>query len=209
MPKIFLKNRCKNIEYEPNNQETINDMKDIIRTMLNKRKAEIKIVYKGKIVSDNVPMCSFQDGDVFDYVIRSDEIEMTNMENKVQVKIRNEKRYVDPAQILIKNGKHYLIVRRERRKSFREEISGVISMLRVDVIIKIAMIIAFFISSNKELAYLFGGLMLMRIVNRMKFRLKMNGCRGVCFGLKVIVSFFISLFMLNSDEILDFKGGNK
>lgn len=205
MPKIILKNRHQNIEYETKNKETINDIKDIIRQRLDKKEADIKIVFQGKIVNGSVPLSCFCDGDIFDYVIKTDEVEMTSIDNTVTVKIHNEKRQVQSSDIISKNGKMYLIVRREKRKSLQEEIRAIVSNLKIDIVVKIAMIIAFFVSDNKELAYLFSGLLAMRMANQMKFKLKMNGS-GLNQFLRILLSFFISLFMLNSEEILDFNG---
>lgn len=204
MPKIVLKNKSRNIEYETKSSETIHDVKNVIKETLGNDVADIKIVYNGKIVSDSVPLCHFRDGDVLDYIIKDDDIEMKSIENRVCVKVRNEKRYVDPSLIISQNGKLFMIVKREKKKSLQEVIKSYIKELRFDVIIKLAMLIAFIMSDNKELAYLFGGIMLMKGVNKMKLKLRMNGT-GLVFVMKVVMSFFVSLFMLNSDEILDFK----
>lgn len=216
MQKIFLKSTTNDltIERELRRSETIMDIRKYLSQQLNTDVVNIKIAFNGKIVTDAISLGHLEkDGNLtLNFIVKkttplNDEVEMNTMDKNVCIKILStgEKRYVDPSRIITRNGQLLLVKRRDARRNIAEELREVVFGLRMDIIVKIAMIIALFATNNKEFAFMLTLMLFLRGLSNIKFRVKMKNIRGNELILKSIVAFFVSMFMLNADQILDFR----
>lgn len=133
------------------------------------------------------------------------EIEMNNVERQTRVRIlRNgEKMMVDPSKIITINNQMIYVTKREKKQSVVEELRNAIYALKMELVIKVAVIIALFMTSNTEFAMILTGILILRGVSNLKFKIKMKD-ENICFVNRFLLSFFVSMFLMNSDYILDF-----
>lgn len=207
MPKIILKSTKDDftIEREYKSSDSIADMKKIISTHFNNSE-NITILYNGKVITDNVIVQSLSDEDlILDFIVDkpvTDDVEMNSID-KVCIEVHGKKKYVDRSKILKKDGKYYLIIKKEKKRNYAEELRNVF-LLRADMVVKIAMILALYLTENRELATLLTGMLILRAFNNLRFKIKMKA-EGFMFYMKCLIAYFLTMFMLNSDQILDFK----
>lgn len=270
MSKVFLTsvNGSHTVEREYETTETVNDLKvfiiDYFKNMKITTSDSIRIIYNGKIVSENVPLRSLSDGDIFmKFIIKEtlqltresekimlqthcninqneivnytnkteinnvrdnnnndlidekrrnvsdnekqSEIEMKKIENLASVRIlkNGEKIFVDPSKIVTINKQLIYVTKREKTKTIIEDLRSVLVNLKMDLIIKIGVIIGLFLSGNYEFASILCAILFLRLLSNIKFKLQIK--RSEKYGLKIICSFFITLLFYNSDQILDFS----
>lgn len=216
MSKIFLKSATNDltIERELRKSETIMDIRRYLSQHLNTDMGDIKIAFNGKIVTDAIPVGHLEkNGDVtLDFIIKrqialKDEVEMQRIDQNVRIKIigTGEKRSVNPKNVVTHEGQLFYIQKRENRFNVINDLREAMFSLRMDIVIKVAMIVALFMTNNREFGIMLSVILLLRGINTIRFRVKMKNLSGCEFIYKSVVSFFVSMFMLNSDQILDFR----
>lgn len=216
MSKIFLKSATNDltIERELKKSETIIDIRRYLSQHLNIDMVNIKIVFNGKIVIDTIPLDHLKkNGNLtLDFIVKNqkintEDIEMKVIGTRISVKLiyNGSKRLVDPKNVIVYKDRLLLIKKRERRVNHLEELQEMVKKIKKEVIIKIVIIIAMFMTNNHEFGIIFIVMLILRFINNLKIRVKMNNISGFGLVYKSILAFFISMFMLNSDQILDFK----
>ncbi|KAM0673596.1 hypothetical protein GVAV_002470 [Gurleya vavrai] len=230
MSKIILKSTNGSFfaerEYEAS--ETVQDVKHYILQRFGNvsesinEKESVKIIYNGKIVSGNVPLGSLGcEGDIcMKFIIRdnpsiknenlNNDIEMTSVEQLTRVKIidSGQKMRIDPSKIMTVNNKLVYVTKREKRISWIEEVRNTVKSLKMEYVFKLAVIFALFLTSNTEFGLLLTGVFILRLLSNLKFKVNMKDDSHYHFS-KILYSFFISMFFLNSDQILDFTQETK
>lgn len=171
----------------------------------------VKIIYNGKIIKENVPLVTLhKDGEiVLTFTMKAhkiiDDVPMNEIEvsDMVEIVYRGKKIRVNTNQLIKKNGKLVYITKKEKRISQINEIRNGLRMLRIDLVVKIAAILALYMSKNKEFAFLLIIILILRALSELPLKIKMKS--KDCCLYKKIASFFITMFMINADQILDFS----
>lgn len=133
------------------------------------------------------------------------EVEMKKIENLTYVKIvkNGEKLLVDPSKIITINKQLIYVTKRENVKNVLDELRSAIVNLKVDLIFKLGLVFALFLSGNYEFGVIVCAILSLKMLSTIKFKLKMKDTSR--FGLNVFYSFFITLLLYHSDQILDYS----